>query len=52
MLACNEELVRHGVATVLSRTKDVNDPVQDEVKEANTSINLLNANLSFILIIF
>lgn len=37
MLACNEELVRHGVSTVLSRTKDVNDPVQDEVREANAS---------------
>ena len=37
LLACNEVLVRHGVATVLSRTKDENDPVADEVKEANAS---------------
>ena len=37
MLACNEVLVRHGVSTVLSRTKDENDPVTDEVKEANSS---------------
>lgn len=37
LLACNEVLVRHGVTTVLSRTKDVNDPVSEEVKEANTS---------------
>lgn len=37
MLACNEELVRHGVTTVLSRTKDENDPVGQEVAEANAS---------------
>lgn len=37
LLACNEVLVRHGVATVLSRTTDANDPVADEVKEANAS---------------
>lgn len=37
MLACNEELVRHGVTTVLSRTKDENDPVGQEVTEANAS---------------
>ena len=37
MLACNDVLVRHGVSTVLSRTKDENDPVTDEVKEANAS---------------
>lgn len=37
MLACNDVLVRHGVTTVLSRTKDENDPVTDEVKEANAS---------------
>lgn len=37
LLACNDVLVRHGVTTVLSRTKDENDPVQDEVKEANAS---------------
>lgn len=37
MLACNEVLVKHGVITTLSRTKDENDPVAQEVKEANTS---------------
>ena len=37
LLACNEVLVRHGVSTVLSRTTDANDPVADEVKEANAS---------------
>ena len=37
LLACNEVLVRHGVTTVLSRTKDENDPVGQEVKEANSS---------------
>ena len=37
LLACNDVLVRHGVTTVLSRTKDENDPVTDEVKEANAS---------------
>ena len=37
MLACNEVLVRHGVSTILSRTKDENDPVQEEVREANAS---------------
>lgn len=35
--SCNEILVRHGVTTVLSRTKDENDPVAEEVKEANAS---------------
>ena len=34
MLACNEVLVRCGVTTVLSRTTDANDPVQQEVAEA------------------
>lgn len=37
MLACNEVLVRHGVTTVLSRTKDENEPVTQEVSEANAS---------------
>lgn len=37
LLACNEVLVRHGVTTILSRTKDENDPVAEEVKEANAS---------------
>lgn len=37
MLACNEVLVRHGVKTICSRTKDESDPVADEVKEANAA---------------
>lgn len=37
LLACNDVLVRHGVTTVLSRNKDENDPVQEEVREANAS---------------
>lgn len=37
LIACNEVLVKHGVTTVLSRTKDENDPVGEEVKEANAS---------------
>lgn len=35
MLSCHKELVRHGVTVVCSRTKDENDPVSQEVKEAN-----------------
>ena len=37
LLACNEVLVKHGVTTILSRSKDENDPVGQEVKEANAS---------------
>lgn len=37
MLACNEVLLRHNVTTILSRSKDENDPVSQEVKEANAS---------------
>lgn len=37
LLACKAELERHGVKVVASRTADANDPVQDEVKEANAS---------------
>ena len=37
LLACQTELVRHGVTVVCSRTTDSNDPVSQEVKEANTS---------------
>lgn len=37
MLACKEELERHGVTVVCSRTKDENDPVAEEVREANAS---------------
>lgn len=37
LLACKKELERHGVDVVCSRTKDENDPVSQEVKEANAS---------------
>lgn len=37
LLACKKELERHGVAVVCSRVKDENDPVSEEVKEANAS---------------
>ena len=37
MLACRNELIRHGVEVVCSRVKDENDPVTQEVKEANAS---------------
>ena len=35
--ACKAELERHGVAVVTSRTTDEDDPVAQEVKEANAS---------------
>ena len=37
LLACKAELVRHGVKVFTSRTKDENDPVGQETKEANAS---------------
>lgn len=37
MLECKAELERHGVSVVCSRYKDENDPVTEEVKEANAS---------------
>lgn len=37
MLACKETLEAHGVEVVCSRTTDENDPVREEVKEANAS---------------
>lgn len=37
LLSCKAELERHGVKVVASRLKDENDPVQDEVREANAS---------------
>ena len=37
LLACKSELERHGVKVVCSRLKDENDPVTQEVKEANAS---------------
>ena len=35
-LACNEILVNHGVTVMMSRTKDENDTISDEIKECNT----------------
>lgn len=37
LLACRDELKKHGVKVVCSRTKDENDPVQQETEEANKS---------------
>lgn len=37
LLACKEELERHGISVVCSRTKDENDDVYEEVREANAS---------------
>lgn len=37
LLACKDELVRHGIKVYTSRTKDENDPVSEEVTEANNS---------------
>ncbi len=37
LLACKDELERHGLKVICSRTKDENDPVAEEVKEANKS---------------
>lgn len=37
LLACKTELERHGVTVICSRTKDENDPVNEEVREANAS---------------
>lgn len=34
-LACRDELKRHGVEVGMSRTKDENDPLADEIKECN-----------------
>ena len=34
-LACRDELARHGVEVRMSRTKDENDPVSDEISECN-----------------
>lgn len=42
LLACKEELARHGVTVICSRLTDVDDPVAHEVKEANAS----NADLA------
>lgn len=37
LLACQAELVKHGVTVVCSRTSDVDDPVGQETNEANAS---------------
>lgn len=37
MLACRNVLIAHNITVVCSRTTDENDPVQQEVKEANAS---------------
>lgn len=34
-LACNEVLVNHGVTVVMSRTKDENDSISNEIQECN-----------------
>lgn len=34
-LACQDELARHGVLTKVSRIKDENDPLSEEIKECN-----------------
>lgn len=34
-LACRDELVRHGVEVKMSRTKDENDPLSEEIQECN-----------------
>ena len=34
-LACNEELIRHGVNVLMSRTKDENDDLNEEIRECN-----------------
>lgn len=37
LLACKDDLERHGVTVICSRTEDENDPVTEEVREANAS---------------
>ena len=37
LLACKNELERHGVTVACSRIKDENDPVSEETEEANAS---------------
>ena len=37
VLACNEELIRHGVRTALSRVKDEDESLEEIVTEANNS---------------
>lgn len=37
LLSCKEELERHDIRVIASRLTDANDPVSEEVKEANAS---------------
>lgn len=37
LLECKKHLERHGIQVISSRLKDENDPVQEEIKEANAS---------------
>jgi N-acetylmuramoyl-L-alanine amidase len=37
LLACRDELMKYGITVVCSRVSDANDPVAEEVKEANAS---------------
>lgn len=34
-LACNDVLIRHGITVMMSRTKDENDSITDEIRECN-----------------
>ena len=34
-LSCRDELLRHGVSVLLSRSKDEADPLTEEIKECN-----------------
>ena len=34
-LSCRDELVRHGISVKMSRAKDENDPLSEEIKECN-----------------
>lgn len=44
-LACNEELVRHGVKTLMSRTKDEEDTLKQEIAECNAFDPALAADI-------
>ena len=35
-LACNDVLINHGITVLMSRTKDENDSITDEIKECNS----------------
>jgi N-acetylmuramoyl-L-alanine amidase len=34
-MACRDELKRHGVEALMSRAKDENDPLSEEIRECN-----------------